>query len=131
MVARARSQVERCLQILLIQDDLIVGAAVHVGIWQPCGFRGINESVGVVGNLVSRGLGATRLLDDWVLIRVLRWVIVHQGAQGCRTVSCLFIPIMVGVQARAHERLQNLVGGGVGPLLARQCEHPRDKCSRI
>lgn len=72
VVARAGSQVERCFELRLVQDDLIVGAAVHVGIGDPTVGHGIDESVGVVANLIRRGFGTTRFVENRVLVRVLR-----------------------------------------------------------
>ena len=75
MVAGARSQVERRFELRLVQDDGIVGAPVHVGIGDlPLG-SGIDESVGVVGDLVSRGFGTTRFVEARVLVRVLRRIV--------------------------------------------------------
>ena len=80
VVAGAGSQVERCLELGLVQDDGIVGTSVHVGIWDlPLG-SGIDESVGVVGYLISRGFGTTRFVEDRVLVRVLRGIVDDESA---------------------------------------------------
>gem|GEM_PF-6145518 len=88
---------EWCFEVGLVQDDLIVGTSVHVGIRDlPLG-SGIDESVGVVGGLVSPRLRNTRFVENRVLVRVLRRIVVHERAQSGCTVSGLFIPVMVGV----------------------------------
>ena len=118
---------ERCFELRLVQDDLIVGAAVHVGIGDPTVGHGIDESVGVVANLIRRGFGTTRFVENRVLVRVLRGIIDDESAAVNGSVSGVLVPFVVGVQARAYEGLEDLVGGGVGPLLACQGQHASDE----
>ena len=102
----------------MVKNDLIVSAPIHVGIWKPYGFCGINDSIGVVGNLVSRGLGTTRFVEERVLVRVLRGIVDDESAAVNGSVSGVLVPLVIGVQARAHEGLEDLVRGCLGPLLA-------------
>ena len=131
MVTGARSQVERCFELGLVEDDLVVDAPIHVGIGDLPVRSGIDKSVSVVSHLVSSGLGTTLLLDDGVFVRVLRGIVDDESAAVNGSVPGVLVPLVVGVQARAYEGLEDLVGGGVGPLLAGECEHSRDKRRRI
>jgi hypothetical protein len=89
--------VERCFEVGQVQDDLIVGTSVDVGIGDlPLG-SGIDESVGVVGYLVSRGFGTTRFVEDRVLVRVLRGIVDDESAAVNGSVSGVLIPLVVGV----------------------------------
>jgi len=84
-------------------DDLIVGASVHVGIGDlPLG-SGIDESIGVVGDLVSRGLGTTRLVENRVLVRVLRRIIDDESAAVDSPVACVLVPLVIWIQARMDQ----------------------------
>lgn len=123
MVAGAGAQVERCFEVGLVQDDLVVDAPVHVGVVNVPVGSGIDNSVGVVSHLISSGLGTTRFVEERVLVRVLRGIVDDESAAVNGSVSGVLVPLVIRVQARAYEGLEDLVGGCLGPLLACQGQH--------
>ena len=125
MVAGARSQVD--VQTVVeaeTNDQVFVGAAIdvglghriHDGVWS-------DGPVRVVLKFLHSGGGPARLLEDRVLIRILGGILIHERTQSGCTVASLRVPVMVGVQTRVNQELQDLVGGGVGLLLTRQRYH--------
>ena len=63
-------------------------------------------------------------LNDRILIGVLGGIRVHQSTAINGAVAGVLVPVVVGVQTRVNQDLQDLVGGGVGPLLACQASMP-------
>ena len=59
--------------------DFVVGAPVHVGTGQDIpGEVGRDSPIREVLDFFGRGGGAARLVDDGILIRVLRGILIHE-----------------------------------------------------
>ena len=131
MVAGAGSQVD--VQAFgEAEEDILVGASVDVGLGELIHAGGlIDESVSVVLYFLRGGGGTALFLCQGVFVGVLRRISVHQGTESRSSIARVFVPFVVGVQARADQGLEELVGGGVGPLLTCECEHAGDQCGGV
>lgn len=128
MVAGARSQVDG--QSLGVRvSGCLFRASVDVGSWEGVIVRGVCDSVHVVLNLLDGRLRTPTFLNDRILIGVLGRIRVDQRSAVNGTVSGVLVPVVVGVQTRVNQELEDLVGGGVGPLLPRERYHAgRERC---
>lgn len=105
--------------LVVVQDDPFVRSTIDVGRREGFCQRGPCDPVHVVLHLLDTGGRAIGLWNNGVLIRVLRRVRVDQRPQSRRTIAGVFIPLVIRVQARANQELEDLVGSGLGPPLAR------------
>ena len=123
VVAGAGSQVDGDGSVL-VEENSFICSAINVGRGEGLRIRGVRNPVSVVTNILGRKRRSCPLfLDDGILVGVLRGILIHERSQGSRAVACVLVPVVVGVQAGVDQELEDLVGGGVGPLLAREGQH--------
>ena len=128
MVAGAGAQVNWCGDIRVFQDAF-VEAAVGVG-GVSSDVSGVGEAGEVLlGFLVGGAEAVVALIHDRVLVGVLGRIGVKHRADGGDSIPCVFVPLSFVVQRRLGEELEELVAGGVGPLLFGQCNETSGKRS--
>ena len=128
VVARTGPQVSG-VGVAVVADHVLVQAAIRVGVVVG-DLKGGDNAVGVLLDLLGRGFWTHALVCERVLVRVLAGVRVDHRA-GCDTaVARVLIPRVVRVGSRVDEELQKLIRGGLGPLLAGECERTSDEGSR-
>ena len=126
MVAGARSQVDT-QAFGEAEEHVLIGASVDVGLGHLIHDGvGPDGSVSVVLYFLWGGGGAALFLCQGVFVGVLRRISVHQRTAVDRTIARVLVPFVVGVQACVDQRLEDLVGGCVGPLLECEGEHAGD-----
>ena len=89
----------------------LIETAIHVGLTQDIGIR-LHHTIGIVLNLLHRRVRISTLLGQGVLVRVLGGIGVHQRTKVSCPITGVRIPLVVRIEARVGQDLQDLVGVG-------------------
>ena len=128
VVARAGPQVGG-VGVSAVADHVLVQPQVGVGVVVG-DLEGGDNAVGVLLDLVGCGFWTRALVRERVFVRVLAWVGVDHGTGCDAAVARVLVPRVVRVGSRVDEELEELIRGGLGPLLSGERERTSDEGSR-
>ena len=88
---------------------------------------GVDEAAHVLLDFVHGGTPVHGGVHQWVLVGILGRIGVHHGTEISNPIPRVFVPAALVVQRRLGEQLEELIAGGVRPLLLGQGQETCDE----
>ena len=127
VVAGAGAQVNRCGDVGVSYNGFVEAAVgVRVVEGELCWW---DDAISVLLNFFGSGAGSATFIRNRVFVGVLGWVRIDQGAWIDTTESGVYVPPVLISAGCVREQLEELIAGGVGPLLLGQCKETSGKRS--